>query len=51
LEKFTKEREQTRTDRRILATLALWNVVGRLLSLTHSMACAVYASRHTDGER
>ena len=53
------KRNRTNPDRRILATPALWNVVGRLLSFTHrihaaaalAVVCAVYASRHTEGER
>src|SRR6218665_172483 len=44
LKKFTKEREQTQTDRRILATPVLWNVVGRPLSLTHSIQAAAAAA-------
>jgi len=47
LENLTKEREQTNTDRRILATLALWNVV----NLPLLVVCAAYASRYTEGER
>src|SRR6218665_1349131 len=42
-----KENRQTQTDRQILGTPALWNVV----NLPLLVVCAVYASRHREGER
>src|SRR6218665_3432242 len=38
------KRKRTNPDRRILATPALWNVVGRPLSLTHSIHTAAAAA-------
>src|SRR6218665_1848859 len=46
--KFNKRKNrQTQTDRRILATLALWNVV----NLPLLVGCAAYMPAATQGER